>query len=215
MSKLTQALDDLESSKSKKRVSAAKRLRKLAVPEAGPFLLKALTNELLTARTWEARYHMIAALGYTRTEESLSLLWKMAREKQDFTILYMALGDAIVRLSVSQRPLNAVLNEIYDTENFTLIYGAFRGIAGLKLVPTDDEILKIFEMARDPRAVAQVMGFPNDPTGIRLPIVQAAAGWKPELCAEFLGECQAMGNQHLNRFVTSSLNGKYEKYDPY
>jgi hypothetical protein len=67
--KLNDAIELLSHSRSAKRTSGAKRLRKLADPEAGPALDAALRKEMRDPRTWEPKSHMILALGDMRAAE--------------------------------------------------------------------------------------------------------------------------------------------------
>ncbi len=123
--KLDEAIALFSHSQSKKRVSGAKRLRKLADPAGGPALLAALRHELLDPRTWEPKYHMILTLGFVGHTEALPLLWEMAGMETEHTIIYSGLGDAIVRLShQSPQDLTSVF-EVMQTGNFSMIDGAF------------------------------------------------------------------------------------------
>ena len=96
--KLDEAIALLDHPQSKKRVSGAKRLRKLADHRAGKALLAALEKEVLDSRTWSAQCHMILALGFCEYRPALSFLWELARRETEHTILYGDLGDAIVRI---------------------------------------------------------------------------------------------------------------------
>ncbi|WP_233289190.1 hypothetical protein [Kitasatospora sp. MBT63] len=87
---------------SPKRRSAASRLRRLADPAAGPALLEALQTEVRDARTWETQYQMVMALGTCGHRPALGLLRDLARRPFEATAVYVALGDAIVRLSTPE-----------------------------------------------------------------------------------------------------------------
>jgi hypothetical protein len=68
-SELEILMSQLQSPHSPKRRSAAKKLRKLGDPVAGPALLEALKHELPDPRTWETQYQMIMALDVTVRRE--------------------------------------------------------------------------------------------------------------------------------------------------
>jgi HEAT repeat protein len=97
--RLRAALDLLRDKRSPKRRAGAKKLRELADPAAGPALLDVLRIEIKDPRTWETQYQMIIALGSSAYEEALPLLRELARARFEATSIYVALGDAIVRLA--------------------------------------------------------------------------------------------------------------------
>src|SRR5713226_6405780 len=74
MSELEILIGQLRSPHSPKRRSAAKKLRKLGDPIAGPALLDALKQELPDARTWETQYQMVMALAHCGCTEAAPLL---------------------------------------------------------------------------------------------------------------------------------------------
>jgi hypothetical protein len=95
---LAEALTLLEHRLSPKRRAGAKRLRKIRKASAGPTLLKALQKELRDPRTWETQYQMIMALGESNYRRALPYLRSLIHQPFTATMLYTALGDAIVRL---------------------------------------------------------------------------------------------------------------------
>ena len=92
---LTEQLSD---SKSARRRSAAKKLRKSGDPDSGPALLVALKNELRDQRTWETQYQMIMALGQCQHTEATEFLEALSREGRIESV-QTAIGDALFRLS--------------------------------------------------------------------------------------------------------------------
>lgn len=68
---ITEEIELLSHARSPKRRAAAKRLRKLGDPAAGPSLLAALQEELNDDRTWETQYQMIMAIGHCDYKEAL------------------------------------------------------------------------------------------------------------------------------------------------
>jgi hypothetical protein len=175
---LQEAYELLKHSRSNKRESGAKRLRKLGLAQAGSALLEALQKEIQDSRTWSTQYHLIVALGVCQNEEALPYLWSLTQVNFKATILYYALGDAIFRLSVLRQTIAETLDQLYQTHNYKLIYGAFRALALLRLVPDEATIKKAIAMASNPAAEEVIQGYPGDPTGLRVWIAVAAAGWK-------------------------------------
>jgi len=213
--KIKEAIALLSNSKSKKRESGAKRLRKLKSISAGPDLIQALEKELTDKRTWSTQYHLILAIGHSGYVDSLPKLIELAKREFEATILYMGLGDSIFRLSVISNSIKETLTKIYSFENFRITYGAFQALALLQLIPDDDVVKKIIEVGSDPRGAEIVKGYPNDETGLRKWVASASAGWKDELKNEFLSDCEKIKDQHLLMAVENSRKNKYVNWKPY
>ncbi|MFT7037071.1 MAG: hypothetical protein ACJA2S_005613 [Cyclobacteriaceae bacterium] len=213
--KIKDAIELLNNSKSKKRESGAKRLRKLASPLAGQELLKTLENEVLDTRTWSTQYHLILALGHSNYQPALTFLTELAKKEIDATILYMGLGDSIFRLSILSSSIESSLDLIHSFNNYRLTYGAYQALAILRLVPEDISIKEIIRIGSDPKGAEIVKGHPNDKTGLRKWVASASAGWKDELKTDFLNECEEIKDQHLTMAVESARKGEYVKWSPY
>jgi hypothetical protein len=211
--KLAEAVELLDNSKALKRESGAKRLRKLGLAESGEALFNALQKEVKDKRTWSTQYHLIIALGVVKHASALPFLWELAHRDFDATILYMALGDSILRLSLLEKPLEDAWNEILQTQNAKLIYGALRAIALLKLVPNDSIVQDIIGVARKPEFVDGVRGYPGDQSGLRYWVAIASAGWKPSLVHDFLLESHRINDTSLKYAAENALKGKYVRWD--
>jgi hypothetical protein len=203
--KLNEAIELLSHPRSAKRTSGAKRLRKLSDPQAGPALEAALRKEMRDPRTWEPKFCMILAIGDCCYREALPLLEELAEYDFEATILYDALGDAIVRLSHRDlRDAEPVLRFL-NGQNDILAGGALHALATLRIVPAEDVIKQII-------AYAGHLGFEGEP---RMWAAVAAAGWKRELTGDFLRECQAAPPTASPRLVpaaTAALKGKYYNF---
>jgi len=215
MDKLEEALELLTDSKSKKRESGAKRLRKLEAIESGSFLLETLEKEMKNARTWSVQYHLILALGHSKYEKALPFLKDIASAKFEATILYSSLGDSIFRLSIISESIEDTLKTIYSYNNFEITEGAFKALALLKLIPSDDVIKEIIKIASDPEGANIVQGYPDDETGLRKWVASASAGWKAELKTDFLNDCEDIKDDHLAMAVESARKGKYINWGSY
>lgn len=199
----------LKHSLSAKRRSGAKTLRKLQSPAAGQPLLEALQEELKDSRTWETQYQMIMALGACRHAPALPLLKELADRRLDATMVYVAIGDALVRLA----PDGSVWQTITDLVlkgNEGLAYGACQGMAMLRLVPPREVIERILDFAgRAPLHEAQG---PN----MRFWIAAAAPGWLEHSPATrpFLEGCLGSKNDQVKLAAEAALQGKYRKWQP-
>lgn len=98
-SEIALLVEQLAARQSPKRRAAARKLRTLKVAAAGPALLTALEREVADPRTWETQYQMVMALGECGYREALPLLEAFAQRPFEATMVYVAPGDAIVRLS--------------------------------------------------------------------------------------------------------------------
>ncbi len=121
---MNEIVAQLGDKKSPKRRSAAKKLRKLKDVDAGPFLLAALETELSDARTWETQYQMIMAIGECGYKPALPFLNELAKQDFEATMVYIAIGDAIVRLSTENKRDTTTILKLIDTSNEMLIDGA-------------------------------------------------------------------------------------------
>jgi hypothetical protein len=209
---LSQLIKDLSNSKSEKRSSAARKLRKRRDPAAGPALLEALRNEVTDIRTWKSQFEMILALGELHCQEALTFLWELTKYETPNTIVYTALGDAIVRISSqSQEDVESIFRLI-NTNNQSLIGGAFHAMSALRLVPTDEQIETILRIAEDPGIGAEDRRYPGDRVGNRLWVAIAAAGWPREKVKPFLERCLTIPDQGLQLAAKDALKGKYTKW---
>ncbi len=213
--KFDEAIALLTHPRSAKRVSGAKRLRKLADDRAGPALLAALKKEIEDPRTWSAQFHMIYALGFCKYRPALAFLWDLAGRETENTTLYHGLGDAIVRIGRDSANDFTPVFETIATGRFELIDGALQAMALLRMIPRESEILELIRVAELPEAVEAVRGYPGDPCGLRKWVAAAAAGWPRDLVREFLERCLPSTNQGLRLAAEQSLKGKYVKWNPY
>ncbi|MGL1956834.1 MAG: hypothetical protein OCD00_05895 [Colwellia sp.] len=213
--KIQEGLELLKNPKSKKRESGAKKLRKLESIEAGEALLNTLKNELDDKRTWSTQYHLILAIGHSKYEPALTFLKELVQQDFEATIIYMALGDSIFRLSILSNSVETSLEEIHRLNDYRIFDGAYQALAMLKLIPDDKSIKQIISIAQDPKGTELVKTHPNDQVGLRKWVASASAGWKNELKDDFLIECDQLGDQHLLMAVEGSRKGKYVKWNPY
>ena len=140
---IPQLIEQLSHKSSPKRRSAAKKLRKLKAKEAGSALLTTLQNELKDKRTWETQYQMIMALGESGHTESLDFLTQLAKQEFEATMVYVAIGDAVTRLTrINNNNIQPILKMLVNSRPM-FIDGALRAIAILKLQPKQSDIEKI------------------------------------------------------------------------
>lgn len=194
----------LQDKRSPKRRSAAKRLRKLGNVQAGAPLLSALENELKDKRTWETQYQMIMAIGESAYSPALPFLESLQKQKFEATMVYVAIGDAIVRLSTKNNTDVASVIEIIEHGNPMLSDGALRAMAMLKLVPDASEINKIIDYARNSDV--------NE--GVHFWVLAAAPGWTGEVVNNYLEYCSKSEREEIINAVDLARRKKYKKWNP-
>ena len=207
---IDELIEALSDSRSPKRRSAARKLRKLGDSRAGPGLMTALQRELEDTRTWETQYQMIMALGECGYLDSLSYLQELADRKFEATMVSVALGDSIIRLSSPLDDEGQPLMQILGSGNDSLIAGALRAVAMLHVVPSAAVIQAILRYARDASEETIIQ------TNRWLWPAAAAPGWL-EVCdevGEFLDDCMRLPSPDLQKTAQESLKGKYKKWRP-
>jgi HEAT repeat protein len=203
-SKLAAAIALLNDLHSPKRRSGAKQLRKLQNPTAGLPLFTALQQELRDPRTWETQYQMIMALGECNYTPALSYLKTLAAQPFDATMVYMALGDAIIRLERTHDHDATPALRLLPTNNTMLIEGAFRAVAMLRMIPSQNEIQQIM----------QYVSQQTPPWGVEFWVAAAAAGWSGAEVDAFLTQAAKSHNQQLQQAAVAAQQKKYLKWRP-
>lgn len=201
---LDEMISQLKDKKSAKRRSAAKKLRKLKNGDAGPFLLSALKEELKDSRTWETQYQMVMAIGECGYKPALDFLKSMAHQTLEATMVYLAIGDAIQRLSMQNEQDVTSIFKAIESGNFMVTDGALRSMAMLKMVPAEIDIERIID-----HVAAQGK---ND--GINFWVLAAAPGWSGKKVEEYLHFCSASKRDEITNAVGLAQKHKYKKWSP-
>lgn len=207
---LVTVIEQLQHSLSAKRRSAARQLRKLGTPEAGPALLAALQSEVEDPRTWETQYQMIMALGHCRHAPATVLLRDLAARKLEATMIYVAIGDALVRLAGATAEMGQVARDLVASRNLELGDGACRALAMLHVVPTRDVIEALLTHAERGSLHESQRSNP------RFWVAAACPGWLHETPSvqPFLQRCLASNNQQVRLAAEKALQGKYSRWSP-
>lgn len=194
----------LTNKRSPKRRTGARRLRKLADPAACPDLLTSLRSEVRDPRTWETQYQMVMALGTCGCVGTLDYLWDLACRSFEATMVYVALGDAIVRLGRAHENDPAPLKALLATGNDMLIDGGFRAVAMLRLRFDTETIEMILDFLR-PRGSAD---------GLRFWVAAAAAGWESPGLGAFLKQCIEGPRNDVRQAAIAASEKRYQRYSP-
>ena len=203
---LTEQLSD---SKSAKRRSAAKKIRKSGDPDAGAALLTALQKELEDQRTWETQYQMIMALGHCLHTDAIELLDALSDEER-VEMVQIAIGDALFRLSGGASGDLRRLVDFIDRGNPELIHGAFQAMAMERVIPTDDE-----QAHRIVDYGCSLKLGQNDWAVIWL--LRAIPGWQNSLVEPLLShwsQVDFQAQQQIHGAVELGQKQKYYKWSP-
>jgi HEAT repeat protein len=201
---LAAALALLNDMRSPKRRSGAKQLRKLKDPAAGPVLLTALQKEVQDRRTWETQYHMIMALGECQYTPALPYLQSLVQQWFEATMIYTALGDAIVRLGRAHEHDTAPALALLLTHNDMLIAGALRAVAMLRLKPSQAEAEQIIQYALNQSPYDQVQFW----------VAAAGPGWHGALVEQFLAGAVSSYSDNTRRAALAAQQKQYLKWSP-
>ncbi|MCH8862605.1 MAG: HEAT repeat domain-containing protein [Proteobacteria bacterium] len=147
---------------------------------------------------------MIMAIGECKYREALPFLEELSGRKFEATMVYLALGDALLRLSFRHENDVSRALEFMDGDNPMLIDGALRAIAVLRMLPKENEIKSMVAFAR-------ALSLDD---GRRFWVAAAAAGWVMPEVREFLSECAESPRQDLQEAAEYSLAGKYKNWHP-
>ncbi|CAM5618160.1 hypothetical protein SHIRM173S_01663 [Streptomyces hirsutus] len=154
-----EAIRQLQDRSSAKRRSAAKRLRKLGDPDAGPALLEALKNEVRDSRTWETQYQMTMALGTCGSPSDLPYLRDLVLQRETLHAVHTAGGDAIIRLSYMEHSPTEAIRWCLSTSNETLVGGALQDVAMIRLVPDQETVTYVLDFIEaGPRTMGSTSG---------------------------------------------------------
>lgn len=190
-----------------KRRSAAKRLRKMGDPAAGPALFTALQKEVQDPRTWETQYQMIMGVAECGFVEALPFLKSRIRQNASATALNAAIGNAIVRLTHKGKEDASPVLVIMASGDLDMLSGAFQAMAMLRLTPPADQI-------------DAILGFlatydESSPRTLHFWPAAAAAGWGHHPKVEpFLKACLQSPREDVREAAGLSLKGKYKNWNP-
>jgi PBS lyase HEAT-like repeat len=213
--KMNAAIALLSHSLSAKRRSGAKQLRKLGDPRAGVALLEALKKEIKDVRTWETQYQMIMAIGECDVKAALPYLHELAAQHFEATMVYTALGDALLRLSRKVQDDADIVMDFIAGGNPSLICGSLQAVAMLRMVPSQTIIAKMIDYA-----LAAYAKTAHIKTGSDWSIVwtlRAAPGWQGPQVDQFLKSCADITfqqNQQIHSATQLALAKKYDKWSP-
>ncbi|MBI5706704.1 MAG: hypothetical protein HZC36_06905 [Armatimonadetes bacterium] len=193
-------IEGLKCSQTAKRRSAAIKLRKVGLPEAGPALLDALEAEIRKKVTWETQYQLLRALGECDYRPALSRILEIASDPERKTLELSAAGMSIVRLARKDdndpEPILAILRSNY---HWLVKSGATCATAMLKMRFTEEIAASILSIA------------PNRDEGDWYFLAIACAGWSGPAVGRFLETCEQSRLGFVREAALLARAGKYKR----
>ena len=146
------------------------------------------------SRTWETQYQLTMALAELHSDRALPLLWAWSKRAKDYQTIWVAVGDALVRIEGEQ-----ALGRLLESGNASLLSGGVRALAIERVKISRALIEALLVKASEPE---------YEP--MRFWLAAAAAGWpSSESLESFLQVSSRSGNTDLKKAARSSLRGEY------
>lgn len=194
----------LSHSRSPKRRSAARRMRKTGDSRFCEALLAALVRERKDVRTWETQYQMVMALGHCGCQQSMAVLTDWMSSKIEASALYSALGDAFYRLASESPSDLAPFRRAVVAGDHRVVEGVLQGMQSVGARLTDSDVHEVIGYARS--------GHCSD-GGTRV-ILTGAALWESPALRPFLEEYLDHSWNLISEAAAASLAGKYRPVKP-
>lgn len=191
------------------RLRAAKRLRHRARPVHAGQMLTVSRDEIaagVAEHNWEFVYHLIMGIAEAGYRDSYEDLMTMALQVGHPEAIYVALGDAIVRLGRRSKGDASPLFWCLAQNNRQLADGGFRAAAMLHetySAETCEQLLASVEGTVDEEPVTTFRFWP----------AAAAAGWSGPAVHDFLTSCLTSERDDVREAASLSLRGKYKNCD--
>lgn len=147
---------------------------------------------------------MIMAIGECQFTDALTFLEDLSSKEFKATMVYLALGDAIVRLKSQGLHDGTPVIELMNSSNDMIIDGAFRAMAMLKMTPKHSDIEKMMMFASK---------LPKDHQN-HFWLLAATPGWSSELVSRYVARCQGSRRKDIRECAELAAQGKYRKWYP-
>lgn len=193
--------NDLISSKSAKRRSAAKKIGKYQILSMSNELLEAYIKERKDVRTWETQTAMITALGKIDCKDALPYLQEIVDRNKDFDTITAYAALAYIRLTRKNPNDTETIIDFMMSGNTMVFDGAVMALAYDDIVPTQSEMKKIIEILDKRKGVY------DRPYSNPIPmLISAMYKWPQEISLPFLIRYQNI--IQYAHIVTNTLAGK-------
>jgi hypothetical protein len=144
------------------------------------------------------------AIGECEYFEALQFLEDLSNQKFEATMVYVGIGDALIRLKQQGRENIEPVFALMKSGNEMLIDGGFRAMAMLKMVPSDRDIQRIIKFTSK---------F-NKEHCLRFWPLAASAGWSGKYVENFIEQCAKSKRQDLQQAAKFASESKYYNWNP-
>ena len=172
--------NDLVSSKSPKRRSAAKKIAKYKIFSLANELLKAYLEERKDIRTWETQSEMINALAKINCKAAIPYLREIVDENKDMDTVTMKASLSYIRLNRETLNDMTLILSLLEIGKRSVFMGAVYAMAYDDVIPTEQEIITVLD-------IFEKRNVYDDPyTYDAQPIISSMYKWRNEIIAPFL-----------------------------
>lgn len=146
---------------------------------------------------------MIMALGECGYTEALTFLEELSKCHFEATMIYVAIGDVMMRLSWTSKNEISPVAIFLTPRNLHLVEGTLRAMAILHIVPCETDIREIVEFVEktDPE------NLPDNRLWFWAAV--AAAGWNTVDSKSFLRKCIVTQIENLTEAAIAATRGEY------
>ena len=138
--------NDLVSSKSPKRRSAAKKIAKYKIVSLANELLNAYLEERKDIRTWETQSAMINALAKINCKAAIPYLKEIVDENKDMDTVTMKASLSYIRLNREALNDMTLILSLLEKGKRSVFMGAVYAMAYDDVIPTEQEIITVLDI---------------------------------------------------------------------
>jgi hypothetical protein len=201
---------DLQSSKSEKRRSAAKKAGKNNIVQLGDELYDAYLKERGDKRTWETQTEMILALGRLGYRKALPDLRAIIDRNEPHDMITIAAARSCVRLSRNDSTDAAPVIESMRFGNFSVLSGAMSVLTFDDMMPSVadiETIVGIIDAKKEEEIAIRGCGDPREY------LLSAMSRWKDPVSEAYVRRFLTSPAKGLRECAEAALNGKKSRYE--
>ena len=192
--------NDLVSSKSPKRRSAAKKIAKYKIFSLANELLKAYLEERKDIRTWETQSEMINALAKINCKAAIPYLKEIVDENKDMDTVTMKASLSYIRLNREALNDMTLILSLLEKGKRSVFMGAVYAMAYDDVIPTEQEIITVLD-------IFEKRDVYDDPyTYDAQPIISSMYKWRNDIIAPFLEHYKRY--PQYTHFIENTFAGK-------
>ena len=207
---IAQIASDLQSSKSDKRRSAAKKIGKNQLIQFGDELYKAYIKEREDKRTWETQTEMILAFGKIGYAKALPDLKLIIDENEPHKMITIAAARSYVRLKRKDLSDVAPVIDLLQFGNFSVFSGAISILTFDDMIPPEADIKTIISIMDTKKGEEiAIRGYGDQ----REYLLSAMSKWKNSISETYIKRFLESSVKNLREGAALALKGKKSRYE--